>query len=197
MSRSCVALLSVVIMLLAAAPVDALQIGVRGGYAKADGDLFDGSGPVGSGGLYGVAAVIPLLPRIDLELAYERYTSEFEPDRLLQEQPFVNGAEFIDQSYLITAKLRLIDPAASPLGIYGGGGASLHAIEVEFEGGDLEIPDFDPDDEEFAWHAVAGIDVELPSLPFVLYAEYRFQDIQGDTKPRFNSVYAGVNLVLE
>ncbi len=183
-------------LLIATVPAGALQIGVRGGYAKADGEIFDGSGSLGSGGLYGLVGSLPLLPMIDLEFAYERYTADFDFDRVVQDQPFSTDAEYLDHSYLLTAKLSLVDPAGTPFGLYAGAGGSLHAIDLELDD-DFDLPGFDTDENEFAWHIVAGLDLRLPSLPMLLYAEYRFQELDIGDKPRFNSIYAGLNLVLE
>lgn len=182
-------------LVFAAAPAAALEIGVRGGYSDAGGEVFDGSGDVGSGGLFGAVAALPILPAIDLEIAYERYASEFDLDDPIDWQPLETGAEYVDQSFLATMKFHLFG-GAGPVGIYGGAGASLHSIDLEFKGG-VEPPDLEPDDNDYAWHAVAGIDVRLPEAPLLLYGEYRFQNIEGKEMPRFHSVYAGLNLVLE
>ncbi len=108
----------------------ATQLGIRGGYAHASGDLFKGSGALGGDGIYGFAASIGLLTAVDLEFAYERYTTDFTFDSAAAEDVFFGGkGTYKDQAYLLTAKIH-IPLIGAPLGLYGGGGGSLHKIDL-------------------------------------------------------------------
>ena len=173
----------------------ATQIGVRGGYSHATGDVFEGSGDIGGGGLYGVIASIGLFAIIDLEFAYERYTTEFDLDEEAFEDVFVGeDATYEDQAYLFTGLLDL-GPLLGPLSLHAGGGFSLHDIRLK----DIEqIPDqIDPDRSDWEWHLVGGASLRIPGLPLRGYAEYRYQNVQGDDNPTYSSIYAGINLYLD
>ena len=177
----------------------AMQLGVRGGYAHATGDVFGGSGDLGGGGLYGVVASLELVSMLDLEFAYERYTKEFSFDDAVRDgKPFFGDAEYEDQAYLLTGKVHLIKLLPTPLGLYGGGGVSLHSIDLNVDSGDeLSVPDFGREENEFEWHIVIGTDLKLPVVPILAYAEYRYQNVTGGDTPKYSSVYAGVNLHLK
>lgn len=180
----------------------ATEIGIRGGWAHARGDLFEGSGDPGSSGLYGALISIGLFSSIDLEFAYERYRKEFEFDRATYRETFFGGdAEYEDQAYLFTGKLNL-PVGTGPLGLYGGGGASLHEIDVLVDaienssGLDDYLDEIQEDRSEWEWHVVGGLGLRLPGLPLRAYGEYRYQNIDG-TSPSFSSIYGGLNLYLE
>jgi hypothetical protein len=173
----------------------ATQLGIRGGYSHATGDVFEGSGDVGGGGLYGVVASIGLFSMVDVEFAYERYTTDFELDAGVFEDVLLGDeVSYEDQAYIFTGLVNL-SPGGNPLGFYGGGGFSIHEIRLEnFE----EIPDeIDPERSDWEWHLVGGVGLRLGSLPLRGYAEYRYQNVQGDDSPTYSSVYAGLNLFLD
>jgi hypothetical protein len=172
----------------------ATQLGVRGGYSHATGDVFKGSGDVGGGGLYGFVASLGLFPLVDLEFAYERYTNEFEFDTEAFGDTFRGQADYEDQAYLFTGILNL-SAGASPLGFYGGGGFSLHEIRLKNV---EDLPDeIDPERSDWEWHVLGGLGLRLAGLPLRAYAEYRYQNIQGDDSPTYSSIYAGLNLYLD
>jgi len=195
-------------VLVLAAPTSvpaATELGVRGGWANATGDVFAGSGNVGSSGIYGLVVSIGLFSSVDLEFAYERYTSDFSfKDALTDGQKAFNGdAEYEDQAYILTGKLNL-PLLAAPFGLYVGGGFSLHELDLKVdsdESDDSEIEEYlkqiGGDRSEWDWHAVGGLGWKLPALPLRAYAEYRYQNIQDDESPSYSSVYAGLNLYME
>ena len=63
---------------------------------------------------------------------------------------------------------------------------------------DLDIPDeIDPERSDWEWHVLGGIGLRLPGLPLRGYAEYRYQNVQGDDSPTYSSIYGGLNLYLD
>ncbi|MBD3161483.1 MAG: hypothetical protein GF346_04680 [Candidatus Eisenbacteria bacterium] len=179
----------------------AAEIGVRAGWLDANGEVFPGSGEIGDGGVYGFVLALGLVPEIDVEFAYERYRQEFSFERGIFEETFFEGeGEFEDQAYLFTAKLHL-PLLTGPLDLYGGGGGSLHEIDLHVdseEAGVEEIIDaLSEERSEWAWHVVAGAGLRLPPLPVRFYGEVRFNDVAGENTPNTASVYAGVNLYLD
>jgi hypothetical protein len=201
--RICLALLGI---LLASAPaaMAATQLGVRGGYSHAAGDLFQGSGGLGGDGIYGFVASIGLLPALDLEFAYERYTKKFSFDRAAAEDVFFGGkGTYKDQAYLLTGKIHL-PLVGAPFGLYGGAGGSLHRIDLHVNadaGSDESVDGYihsqiDGARNEWEWHLVGGLQLKLPVLPLLAYAEYRYQDLSGKHNPSYSSIYGGLNLYL-
>jgi opacity protein-like surface antigen len=186
--------------LLAGGAGAAVQLGVRGGYAHAEGDLFPGSGNMGGNGLYGVAMAVDLMPAVGLEVAWERYQKDFHFDEASFENSFFGGSgSYEDQAYLVTGKLHL--PLGGLLGLYAGGGGALHRIDLSVESDDPNVQDYvdhlSDQNQDWEWHVLAGAQFSLPVLPLLLYGEYRFQNVTGDQDVRYNSVYAGLNLVLK
>lgn len=182
-----------------AASLGAIQLGLRGGYAHASGNLFAGSGNPGGGGLYGAVASVGLLPSIDLEFAYERYTKDFNFSQEANEGTFFK-ADYEDQAYLLTGKLHL-PLIGAPLGLFGGGGMSLHQIDLKVDTRDPSFADYvrglSDTRNEWEWHLVGGAQLKLPVLPLVAYAEYRYQDVTGKYGPKYSSIYGGLNLYLK
>lgn len=179
----------------------ATQIGVRGGWSHASGNIFDGSGDVGGGGIYGIAVSMGIFPAVDVEFAYERYTNEFTFERAAYEDVFFGGeGTFENQAYIFTGKLNLTS-AVNPLGFYGGGGFSLHEMDLEIESTDESVGDYldriGGDRSDWEWHLVGGVGVRILGLPLRAYAEYRYQNVQGDDNPSYSSIYAGLNLFLK
>jgi hypothetical protein len=198
--RSAGFLVLVIILLVPVCGWGATQIGVRGGYSHASGDLFEGSGDIGGAGIYGVVVSMGLLPRIDVGFAYERYTSSFDFQRAAFQDAFFGGeAEYEDQAYVFTGTLNLGTPG-SPLDLYGGGGFSLHEMNLKIKTDD-DVGDYldriGGDRSDWEWHLVGGLGLRLPSLPFRAYAEYRYSNVQGDDNPTYSSVYGGLNLYLD
>lgn len=189
-------------LLLAGGPaLGAAELGIRAGWLDARGEVFQGSGEIGGGGVYGLTLALGLVPRIDVEFAYERYRQEFSFERGVFQQTFFEGeGEYQDQAYLLTGKLRF-PVLAGPFDLYAGGGASLHQIELDLEseeGGIEEVLEaLGGDREEWAWHVVAGAGLRVPGLPLRLYAEARFNDVGDKETPNTASVYGGLNLYLE
>lgn len=199
--------LTLLVAVLASAPAAraATQLGVRGGYSHAAGDLFSGSGGLGGDGIYGFVASIGLVSNFDLEFAYERYTKEFSFDHAAAEDVFFGGkGTYEDQAYLLTGKIHL-PLVGGPLGLYGGGGGSLHRIDldVDADAGSGESVDEYIEDQidgarnEWEWHLVGGLQFRLPVLPLLAYGEYRYQDVTGKHNPSYSSIYAGLNLYLK
>jgi opacity protein-like surface antigen len=170
----------------------AVQLGVRGGYYHSSGDVLEGRrGDVGGNGLWGVAGVVSMLPTLDLEFAYERYTNNLDTNEIP-----TSPSKFKDGAYLLTGKLRMpIAPVTFPLWFHVGGGVGLHHLEAS---GGIDAASHEIITEaknQGEWHAVVGADVKLSS--FLFYGEYRYQDLTSRHGARFHSVYAGVNLYLE
>ncbi len=201
MKRALVMLGFLCTALLCAGSAEAVvQLGARGGYAHAAGDLFPGSGQLGGSGLYGVVMSVGLMPTVDIEVAWERYRKEFTFEEAAFEDSFFGGdGNYEDQAYLVTGKLHL--PIGGILGLYGGGGGGLHRIDLSVKSDDPTVQEYldqlNEIDRDWEWHAVAGAQIKLPSVPILIYGEYRFQNVTGGADVRYNSVYAGLNLFLK
>ncbi|MFB3909944.1 MAG: hypothetical protein ACE15D_16250 [Candidatus Eisenbacteria bacterium] len=193
---------AIVLEVLVPGPVvAATQIGIRGGWSHASRDVFPGSGDLGGSGLYGFTGSIGLLPMLDVEFAYERYTNDFSFDSAHFEDTLFGGkGSYEDQAYLVTGKLHLPFLAA-PFGLYAGGGGSLHHINFHVTAADDSFDDIadqlGDERNEWEWHIVAGSSFRIPVLPVAAYAEYRFQNVSGNGAPRYHSIYGGLNLVFE
>lgn len=199
--RSLAVFLAVLVVCGASPAYGEVQIGLRGGWSHARGDLFTGSGDPGSAGIYGVALGCGILERLDLEVAYERYAKEFAFDHGVFESTLFHGrVDYENQAYLLTGKIEL-PLFLKPFGLYGGGGGSLHQIQVTVEPEDAGLStiaeQLSEERNEWEWHLVGGLALRLPSTPLLTYAEYRYQDVSGTHGLSYASVYAGLNLVLE
>jgi hypothetical protein len=174
----------------------AVQVGGRAGYYHSTGDVFKGSGNLGGNGLWGLAASVSILLPIDVEFAYERYTKDFSFNQGTN-IPIGGSAKYIDNAYLLTGKVKVpILGPVSPLWFHLGAGTGLHHIETNTDSPNQAVRDaINQTQNQGEWHAVAGADIKLSSL--LVYGEYRFQDVTEKHGPRFNSIYAGVNLFFQ
>lgn len=178
----------------------ATQIGVRGGYASVKGEVFPGSGDMGGGGLYGLTLTLGLVPKIDLEFAWERYQQDFSFSEAAFEETFFGGeGSYETQNLLLTGKLHL--PIGGLFGIYGGFGASLQRADLSVDSDDPSVQDYldqiDGLSQEAAWNLSTGIQFKIPEVPLLIYGEYRYQDVTGGSDVRSSSAYAGLNLYWE
>ena len=175
-------------------------VGVRGGWSHASGDVFDGSGDPGSGGIYGFTVALGIVPMLDAEFAYERYTSDFDFRAASLEDAFFGGkASYDDQAYLLTGKLHLpLIGGMTGLGLYGGAGINLHRIDLSVKSQDEDWEAYaeriSGEDDQRGWHLVGGVQWKFPAFPLALYGEYRYQGIRGSDTPNYSSIYAGLNL---
>jgi hypothetical protein len=180
-------------------------VGVRYGWADASGKLFQDGPDLGSCDLVGVQLGLHLLPLIQLEVAGEYVSQPFSFSKgVFQGIEAAGKGDYEDLTLLLTAKFDVISLPAFPLKIYAGGGANVHYADVEVNQiqpltrGPLEdaIKSVTGNATRVGWHAVAGVRLDVPSLPFALFVEGRYQDPFQHERgvPTTKSAYAGLDL---
>ena len=170
-----------------------VQIGARAGYSHTTGEVLSSSGGLGGNGLWGLVGAVQILLPLDLEIAYERYTKSLDTHAI----PAGANATYVDNAYLLTGKVNLpVFGGISPFWLHAGGGVGLHNIDTSTDSADQIAQQLlNRSMNQGEWHAVVGADFRIAS--FLVYGEYRFQNITENQGARFNSIYAGLNLCLE
>lgn len=183
------------------------ELGIRYGRADLTGnDLFPGSGDLGGTPLFGLHAILDVLPLVDVELAGEAYDEDFSFNDGEFGDVVIDGTgNFKDTAILATGKVGLPVTLLGPGSVYGGLGVSAHLVDVEVtpdagsgvgEDVDAAIEDVVGERTEFEWHAVIGLSTGFPAVPVSAFVELRYQDVLDSKTPDLGSAYLGLNLRL-
>jgi|WetSurMetagenome_2_1015567.scaffolds.fasta_scaffold315368_2 hypothetical protein len=199
-------------------------VGVRYGWMNATGELFKGSGDLGSGDMVGIQLELGLLPTLSVEAAGEYVNQKLAFNHALFDDIAAQGdVDYEDVTLYLTGRWYAISLMALPLKIYGGGGLHVHYADVTVENateavvpkadpeammaarhatgdtaGDLEraIEDATGARTRVAWHAVAGVRLDPPGSPILIFVEGRYAEPFEDGLPKVKSVYAGLSIRL-
>ena len=178
----------------------ATQVGIRGGQARATGEVVRVGGEPGGMGFRGATLELGLLPLVGLEMAWERSRGDFGSRwSATDDDDHGGGGTYEDQSYLVTGKLHI--PIPGPIGVHGGVGGSLHRIEVRLHNdgaaGEEALGGLRDGDHDWEVHVVTGMSVQVPGAPLLVYGECRFPGVERLRELRYGSAYAGLNLRLD
>jgi hypothetical protein len=207
-----------------AAAAGSSAVGLRYGWMDARGDLFEGSGDLGGGDMVGIQLEVGLLPTLSLEAAGEYVNNKLEFSHALFDDIAAQGdVDYEDVTLYLTGRWYALTFMALPLKVYGGGGLHVHYADVTVENateaiapkrglasppaahratgdtaGDLEraIEDATGARTRVAWHMVAGVRLDPPGSPIVLFVEGRYAEPFEEDLPKVKSVYAGLSIRL-
>jgi hypothetical protein len=204
------------------------SVGLRYGWMNASGELFKGSGDLGSGDMVGIQLELGLLPMLSVEAAGEYVNQKLEFSHAFFDDIAAQGdVDYEDVTLYLTGRWYAFSLMALPLKIYGGGGLHVHYADVTVENAvqttfvpldaaarpaappavhhgtgnttdDLEhaIEDATGARTRVAWHAVAGVRLDPPGSPILLFVEGRYAEPFQDGVPKVKSVYAGLSIRL-
>lgn len=203
------------------------SVGVRYGWMNASGELFKGSGDLGSGDMVGIQLELGLLPMLSVEAAGEYVNQKLAFSHALFDDIAAQGdVDYEDVTLYLTGRWYAISLMALPLKVYGGGGLHVHYADVTVENAvpttfvplgaalsasppavrhapgnttdDLEraIEDATGARTRVAWHLVAGVRLDPPGSPILLFVEGRYAEPFEDGVPKAKSVYAGLSIRL-
>ncbi len=182
-----------------------VSLGVHAGYASLDGEIFEGAEELEGTRFAGIHLYLPIAKNLRLALSGEGRSEELTFDEAGAEEALSGKAKWTDQTLRASLHLRLVPIGSGSTGIYvgGGGGMQIQEIEIHVEthpkAEDASDPFIDEIEEEttnVSYHALAGISLPLSPAPLSIFAEVRFEEIDGDWTPRSTSAYGGLTLDL-
>jgi len=185
-----------------------LSVGLRFGWTNVSDEVFSGSGKLGGTNLIGAHLAFGLGPRLELEVAGEHFSKEFDFSAgLIGGLEAVGDGEWEDLALYGSGRVRLIGFAFLPLDVYGGGGLNVHWIDLALEhvtrsGADAGAGDLDDAIEELAgerselgWHVLGGVRLALSGSALSVFAEARhMRGFDTDRIPASSSIYLGAAL---
>jgi hypothetical protein len=161
-----------------------LSIGGKVSSANYSGDIFPGSGDVGSDLSYGLILGISSLPMLDFELRGGYFTKEFNYDYEIAGIPASASFEYRDISVAALAKKSLFGAPGFPFSFYAGAGLSWHWINTEMAqemaAGSMGPSDADDpvnlfqNNAKLGGEGVAGIKLSLPAFPLMVFGEAKY-----------------------
>jgi len=173
-----------------------LGFGVRAGTTKLEDPNTGDSGDAMT--MFGGHLKIGTLPIIDLEASAE-YAQKKYDFAIPQVDDFTGEVTFRIVSLRASAKYS-ISPPLSPIKPYVGAGLGMHLMTstIDLPGTDYVIPlDEDYSESKTGAHALGGVLLSFPVLPFEIFAEGRYGVIfTEDESVKATSLYAGLNFKL-
>jgi hypothetical protein len=173
-----------------------LGFGVRAGMTKLEdpntGESFDAMT------MFGGHLKIGTLPIIDLEASAEYAQKKY--DITIPEIEDLSGeVTFRIVSLRASAKYS-ISPPLSPIKPYVGAGLGMHLMTstIDLPGTDYTVPiNEDYSESKTGAHALGGVLLTFPILPFEIFAEGRYSVIFAENESvKATSLYAGLNFKL-
>ena len=210
--------------LLAAAGTSSVRAGAsfgfHAGWTDQRGDIFRGSGKLGTTNLFGLQASFPLMPMVSLSLAGEAKNDSAHFNAAGDAfNEFGGRADWDDVALFASLRLRLVPLSTGPFNLYGGGGVGVHFTKItilpappltkissagrrpvpqEIGEAAVSAPEFILQTEEkqtnISLHALAGASLGLPVFPLSVFAEGRLEQTTGSYKPRGFTIYGGLDL---
>ncbi len=175
-----------------------LGLGVRAGTTKLEdpntGESFD------TMTMFGGHLKIGTLPIIDLEASAEYAQKKYDIVIPIPQVEDLGGeVTFRIVSLRASAKYSF-SPPLSPIKPYVGAGLGMHLMSstIDLPGTDYVIPlDEDYSESKTGAHALGGVLLSFPVLPFEIFAEGRYGVIfTEDESVKATSLYAGLNFKL-
>lgn len=181
-----------------------LFVGGKIGNADYTGDIFPGSGDVGSDLAYGVILGFGALPVLDIELRGGYFTKLFNYTYQVAGVPASVEFEYRDINVTALAKKNLLGAPGFPFSLYAGAGLGWHWINTEVAQ-DLAAGTVGPVDADdpvvlfqnnakLGGEAVVGVKLSLPAFPLMAFGEAKYGVIF--TSEKLSVVEFGAGLLM-
>lgn len=169
---------------VSAAALTGLSIGGKIGMTDYGGDIFPGSGNLGSGTSYAVILGIGTMPVVDFELQASYFAKDFEYEYQIGGESYQTAFEYRDVGMTALLKKSVFSPPGAPFAAYIGGGVGYHVINTEaavaIADGSLSVEDAnDPftlmeNTGRMSGEGVAGVKLSAPAFPLSAFGEVKY-----------------------
>jgi hypothetical protein len=167
-----------------ASALTGLSIGGKIGSMDYSGDIFPGSGDLGSGTSYAVILGIGAMPMLDLELRASYFAKDLAYSVEYAGQTYAAGFEYRDVGVTALLVKDIFAPPGAPFSAYIGGGLGYHVINTEaaiaVAQGTISAADADNPialmDEvgKMSGEGVAGVKISAPAFPLAAFGEFKY-----------------------
>ncbi len=164
--------------------VTGLSIGGKIGTTDYSGDIFPGSGNLGSGTGYAVILGIGSMPMLDFELQASYFAKDFDFAYDIGGTTYNTSFEYRDVGMTALLKKSIFAPTGAPFALYLGGGVGYHVINTEaavaVAQGSLSIDDAnDPlklmeNTGRMSGEGVVGLKLSAPGFPLAAFGEFSY-----------------------
>lgn len=179
-----------------------VSIGGKVGITDYRGDIFPGSGDLGTGTTYTVILAFGTVPVVDFQLRASYFTKDLQFSYEFAGEPIETSFEYHDVGMTALLTKDLFSPPGSPLSIYIGGGVGYHMIntEVAMALADQSVSPDDADDPftlmentgKMSGEGVAGLEISAPGVPLAVFGEFKYSVIFASSRLRQTEYAAGL-----
>jgi hypothetical protein len=169
---------------VAAAALAGVSIGGKIGMADYNGDIFPGSGDLGSGTGYAVILGFGAVPVVGFELRASYFAKDFGYSYDVASVPVEASFEYRDVGLTALLTKNVFAPPGSPFALYIGGGVGYHVINTEVATAVLDgsVSPTDTDNPfglmentgKMSGEGVVGLKLGAPVFPLAAFAEYEY-----------------------
>lgn len=181
-----------------------ISVGAKVGYADYGGDIFPGSGDLGTGVGYAAILAFGAVPVVDFQLRASYFTKDFDYAYDAGGVRYETSFEYQDAAITAILTKNVFAPPGSPFGVYVGGGIGYHVINTEaaIAAADGSLSAADTGDPfslmknvgKPSAEGIVGLKVGAPVFPLSAFAEFGYGAIFTSERLSFSQFSAGVLL---
>lgn len=167
-----------------ASALTGLSIGGKIGSMDYSGDVFPGSGDLGSGIGYAVILGIGAMPMLDLEFRASYFAKDLDYSFEYGGQTYAAGFEYRDVGMTALVLKDVFAPPGAPFSAYIGGGVGYHVINTEaaiaLTQGSITLDDANnpialmDNAGKMSGEGVAGVKISAPAFPLAAFGEFKY-----------------------
>lgn len=161
-----------------------VSIGGKIGATNYKGDIFPGSGDLGSGTAYTVILAFGTVPVVDFQIRASYFTKDLQYSYEYAGESIDAAFEYQDVGMMALLTKDLFSPPGSPLSIYIGGGIGYHMINTDVamalvDGSVAPEAAKEPlalmeNTGRMSGEGVVGLDISAPAFPIAVFGEYKY-----------------------
>jgi hypothetical protein len=181
-----------------------VSIGGKIGYADYSGDIFPGSGDLGTGTGYAVILGFGAVPVVDFQIRASYFTKQFDYSYDVAGNAYEASFEYQDAAVAAVVTKSVFAPTGSPFNFYVGGGVGYHVINTEVAlaavDGSLSAADAESPFAlmEYAGKAsvegLVGLRLGAPAFPLSAFGEFGYGVIFTSARLQTTQFAAGLML---
>jgi len=187
-----------------AAALVGISIGGKIGYADYSGDVFPGSGDLGTGTGYAVILGFGAVPVVDFQIRASYFAKDFDYGYEFGGVAYETSFEYRDAAITALLTKSVFAPPGSPFNVYLGGGIGYHVINTEVAlaaaSGSLSASDADDpftlmqNTGKASGEGLVGLKIGAPAFPLSAFGEFSYGVIFTSERLSVSQFSAGVLL---
>jgi hypothetical protein len=181
-----------------------ISIGGKIGYSDYSGDIFPGSGDLGTGTGYGLILGFGAVPVVDFQIRASYFLKDFDYSYDVGGNQYDTSFEYRDVALTAVLTKSVFAPPGSPFNVYVGGGIGYHVINTEIAlaaaAGSISPSDADnpfvlmQNTGKASGEGIVGLKIGAPAFPFSAFGEFSYGLIFASERLTVTQFSAGVLL---